>query len=268
MAGPQVCQHCNYNGVALQTGIERRDIAATSAFMGYGAVEFGAVVASQLTEIGKLFSRQTQVYAPWAAKGIYEFGRGCYNSSVVQGAGSAISSTFSYVASTTPGQFVGSGVGYVGTKLSAAGSWVAASSVGQWVSGTAYPAVAAKTVSVAGQAFASGKEFVAKTVEFGENFTALNNVSPVYGAIFTASVGLLASAVEIQLKTRCGLQNHRVLPLVLSHAIAGATVYGGALAVTAAGLSSATITAPGAAVLTGTALISTVAVRTMKKIIG
>jgi hypothetical protein len=64
------------------------------------------------------------------------------------------------------------------------------------------------------------------------------------------------------------LSDRKIVSLTLSHAMAGAVVYGGAVAATAAGAVTATITLPGAAILTGTALTAALIAKLLKKTFG
>ena len=124
----------------------------------------------------------------------------------------------------------------------------------------------------------------------GENFTALETISPVYGLVFGAAVGLLGDALNRKIiqkayarePERRGIEGqaqdgkfknpllNRVafLSLPVSYAIAGTVVYGGALALSAAGATSAAITVPGAITLTATSLVAKVAIQAIQRRLG
>lgn len=164
----------------------------------------------------------------------------------------------SYLAGTVPGQFIV-------TKSTAASSWVASTSAGQWVSSSVYPVVAAKVSIVVSQAMIHGKSIAVQTLREMRNVTVLNNVSPVYGAIFTTAVSLLALIVAGSLKRNFGLSdNHDFTLITLTHTVAGATLYGVSVGLVKAGVTTAAMTASGAAVLTTAALASFLFVRAIQ----
>lgn len=156
----------------------------------------------------------------------------------------------SYLAGTVPGQFMV-------TKATAASSWVASTSAGQWVSSSIYPVVAAKVSVVVSQAMIHGRSIAVHTLKWMRNVTVLNNVSPVYGAIFTTAVSLLAVIAAGMLKRSFELSdNHDFTLLTLTHALTGATLYGVSVGLVKAGVTTAAMTASGAAILTTAALAS------------
>ena len=99
-------------------------------------------------------------------------------------------------------------------------------------------------------------------VKYSPDFKALTNLSPVHGLVAGQGLTILAGIVESGIMA-AGMKNWAVIRLVLSHAIAGAAVFGLSALAFKVGLAAAAITIGGAVTLTATTLAITAVVRTV-----
>lgn len=127
-------------------------------------------------------------------------------------------------------------------------------------SGWVQAAILAKTMFIAEQAMAYGG-ILAQPIGFIKNFMVLDTISPVYGAIFTTAVSLLAFAIKEQLSHYQFFQEHRFVLIGLSYSIAGAVIYTAAI-----GMTAATVSVSGAMALTTAALVSELIIHSIRSL--
>lgn len=144
---------------------------------------------------------------------------------------SAFTAGASYIAGTVPGQYIGAAASIVSAKTAAATSWLASTKI---------------AVAVPSE--------VVKGVLGGSKVSVLGTVSAVYGAVFTIAVNFLSMPIDIVLEKSKYLKKRRFTRQVVSHALAGATLYGVSAGIAKMGVTAAAISAPGAAILTVAAL--------------
>lgn len=248
---------------------QRGMVAGGSAGLGWVAVQHGAAVAAKTVEAGKA----AVAFAPVACTSVIGFGHKVVATAFVQKGIEIAATCGKAIASTTVAQKIGA-AGYtagsfVATKTIAAGNWVVSTSVAQ------------KTIAFSTQkAFpfivSSADSALKNTVAFGENFTALSNITPLHGILFTGAVSLLGTGFDRILqgtkeyptcRREAFFRKHTFVSLTLGHAISGAVVYGASVGLAAAGVTTAAITVPGALVLTATALTAAVVVKVAIKTI-
>lgn len=144
---------------------------------------------------------------------------------------SAFTAGTSYIAGTVPGQYMGAAASMVSAKTATATSWLASTKI---------------AVAVSPE--------VVKSVLGGSKVSVLGTVSAVYGAVFTIAVNFLSMPIDIVLEKSKYLKKHRFTRQLVSHALAGATLYGVSAGIAKVGVTAAAISAPGAAILTVAAL--------------